>query len=183
MKISIPVLALFLCAVSCGAPADDADDEIVETSQALKVGKPQKVGGQKSDKDKKEKKPKKDKKPKHDDCGGGGRGGMSGSGGTSGSGGSGGTSGSGGGGACAPEIDEPCGCFDRESGTQPGRISCDGQCVAPPQPIFDECDECGGTVFCDGSCSIGIPAEIGQACNVCGGTVQCDGTCNPPCPE
>jgi hypothetical protein len=41
---------------------------------------------------------------------------------------------------------------------------------------------CGGTVGCDGSCSVQVPANPGQPCGGCGGVVECDGSCSAPGP-
>ena len=42
------------------------------------------------------------------------------------------------------------------------------------------CGLCGGTIKCDGTCSIPTPSNYGQPCGN-QGTIQCDGTCSRPC--
>jgi hypothetical protein len=62
-----------------------------------------------------------------------------------------------------------------------GTLRCDGTCsVATPSNFGQSCGSCGGAVQCDGSCSIATPPNYGQACGACGGTIQCDGSCTAP---
>ena len=55
-----------------------------------------------------------------------------------------------------------------------------------PSNYGQSCGSCGGTIQCDGSCSISTPGNYGQQCNCgpcgCGGTIQCDGSCSGPNP-
>ena len=60
-------------------------------------------------------------------------------------------------------------------------------CCVPEQG--QDCGSCGGTIKCDGTCSIPTPTNFGQECNCapcgCGGSILCDGACSastPSCP-
>jgi hypothetical protein len=53
---------------------------------------------------------------------------------------------------------------------------------APADTYGAACGGCGGTIQCDGSCSVQTPANLGASCGSCGGTIQCDGTCSAPTP-
>jgi hypothetical protein len=59
-----------------------------------------------------------------------------------------------------------------------GTIACDGLCDArAPRNFGTSCDSCGGTIGCDGSCQSKAAANAGKPCDECGGTFTCDGTC------
>jgi hypothetical protein len=57
-------------------------------------------------------------------------------------------------------------------------------CGGAPPPTFGAlCGSCGGTVLCDGSCSVGTPSNLGAPCGSCGGAIRCDGTCSVATPR
>jgi hypothetical protein len=51
--------------------------------------------------------------------------------------------------------------------------------------VGQTCNQCGGTIRCDGSCFPPLPPRFGSPCTVCipvacfPGTIGCDGTCVP----
>jgi hypothetical protein len=64
-----------------------------------------------------------------------------------------------------------------------GTVACDGSCSVPtPANQGAACGLCGGTIKCDGACSIPTPANHGAPCGSCGGTIKCDGSCSVPTP-
>src|SRR6266700_7504271 len=48
--------------------------------------------------------------------------------------------------------------------------------------VATPCGACGGTIRCDGSCSVSTPTNLGTSCGSCSGHIQCDGTCSLPPP-
>ena len=93
-----------------------------------------------------------------------------------------------GGKSCAGQFpDAGCGCGARNVG-QPcgmcgGTITCDGSCSLETPPNHGQgCSTCGGTIQCGGACSAPNPPNLGLSCDSCGGTVKCDGTCSVPNP-
>jgi hypothetical protein len=74
--------------------------------------------------------------------------------------------------------------FGSPCGSCGGTVQCDGSCSVPaPTNFAGSCGSCGGKVLCDGSCSVPTPANFGVSCNQCAGTIQCNGSCNPPPPS
>ena len=79
-----------------------------------------------------------------------------------------------------------------------GTIQSGGTCsVIPPSDpsnLGNSCGSCGGTIQCNGACSVSTPSNYGNSCdspaNSCSqtnsGTIQCDGSCSettaPPNP-
>jgi len=67
-------------------------------------------------------------------------------------------------------------------------------CNVPPAGYGTPCGSCGGTITCDGTCSVATPPNLGADCWYdCGGgthnyggqcyeesTIGCDGNCSPP---
>jgi hypothetical protein len=71
--------------------------------------------------------------------------------------------------------------FGAACGSCGGSVQCDGSCsVTGPPDLGVACGSCGGTVQCDGTCSVATPPDLGQACG-CGGSVQCNGKCSSLC--
>lgn len=65
-----------------------------------------------------------------------------------------------------------------------GTIQCDGTCsVVDPPNLGMPCGHCGGTFRCDGSCSVMDPGDYGKPCGSCGGTVRCDRSCSVATPN
>jgi hypothetical protein len=64
-----------------------------------------------------------------------------------------------------------------------GTVQCDGTCSIPNPPnLGAACGSCGGTIQCNGACSIPTPSNLGRTCGSCGGTIQCNGACSIPTP-
>lgn len=64
-----------------------------------------------------------------------------------------------------------------------GTLQCDGGCsVSTPASYGQNCGSCGGSVTCSGSCSINAPSNYGMSCGRCGGSVACDGSCSVSTP-
>ncbi len=62
-------------------------------------------------------------------------------------------------------------------------LTADTSCVGSSTAYANLCGACGGSVTCDGTCSVTIPGDIGAPCGSCGGVIQCDGSCSEPLTE
>ena len=56
-------------------------------------------------------------------------------------------------------------------------------CVEPAAENAAACGVCGGSIACDGACSVEPPANLGEPCGSCGGTIDCNGGCSVPTPS
>ena len=80
-----------------------------------------------------------------------------------------------------PDVNQPCNSCG-------GTRKCDGSCTpAQPVDLGASCSACG-TRKCDGSCTPAVPITYNQdcncnSCNQCGGKIKCDGTCSGPKPS
>jgi hypothetical protein len=73
--------------------------------------------------------------------------------------------------------------YGKTCGSCGGTVKCDGTCtVATPANFGAACGSCGGTVKCDGTCTVATPANFGATCGSCGGKIKCDGTCSVATP-
>jgi hypothetical protein len=72
--------------------------------------------------------------------------------------------------------------YGKSCGSCGGTVQCDGSCsVNTPLKYGTSC-ACGGTIQCDGSCSANIPSNYGKGCGSCGGVTQCDNSCSVSTP-
>jgi hypothetical protein len=86
--------------------------------------------------------------------------------------------------AAADVVEEPCASgYGTACGKCGGTVRCDGTCsVSTPAAFGQTCGSCGGVIGCSGACTVSTPATFGQACGSCGGKVQCDSTCSVSTP-
>jgi hypothetical protein len=64
----------------------------------------------------------------------------------------------------------------------PEAATCD--CAQPAgEDLGEPCGSCGGTMQCDGTCSVETPDDVGTICGNCGGKIRCDGSCSIPTPQ
>jgi len=82
----------------------------------------------------------------------------------------------------APDLPTPDACqagVGTSCGKCGGTVNCDGTCSIPtPSNLNNACGSCGGNITCDGTCSIPNPSNLGKACGACGGKYLCDGSCS-----
>lgn len=78
------------------------------------------------------------------------------------------------------------GCFPNQGqacGSCGGTVQCNGSCSVPtPSNVNASCGSCGGHIQCNGACSVATPPGTGNSCGSCGGTLQCNGACSVATP-
>lgn len=63
-----------------------------------------------------------------------------------------------------------------------GSVLCNGSCSVPTPANWNQsCGSCGGKINCQNQCSIPTPGTYGNPCN-CGGTITCSGSCSQNVP-
>lgn len=92
---------------------------------------------------------------------------------------------------CNGTPNEKCGCIagkTQKCGTcMDGTQTCSaagtwGTCTGARTDVGTSCGKCGGTVKCDGTCTIATPGNYGTGCGSCGGTINCAGACTVATP-
>lgn len=65
----------------------------------------------------------------------------------------------------------------------PGADAAPPACAPLAPELARDCASCGGSVACDGRCSVALPPNLGASCGSCGGTIDCRGGCSVATPS